>query len=237
VEIGILLLRLAIGLVLAAHGTQKLFDWFGGPGLAGVGGSFENLGFRPGKLYAFLAGASQIGGGLLLALGLLTPLGAAAAIAVMLVAAVSVHAKAFFVQNGGFEYALVIAVIALFVTFTGPGPVSLDAAFGLPLAGPRWAAAALVVGIACAIVTLRNRRPPGNEASPLRADHASAVTSDAGEIQRECAHSAIEHLGSNRGARFYRCEGCRLLFIVEGDSMLALRSTQPGAPSRPSSLS
>jgi len=193
---------------VAAHGAQKLFGWFGGAGLAGTGGSFENLGFRPGKLHAFLAGTNEIGGGLLLAVGLLTPLAAAAVIAVVLVAAISVRAKAFFVQTGGFEYTFVIVVIALSLTFTGPGPVSLDAAFGLPLAGPGWAAGALVVGIMCAMAMLRNRRPPGNGASPLRADGTSAMTLDPGEIQRECTHSSIEHLGNNRGARFYKCEGC-----------------------------
>jgi len=151
---------------VAAHGAQKLFGWFGGAGLAGTGGSFENLGFRPGKLHAFLAGTNEIGGGLLLAVGLLTPLAAAAVIAVVLVAAISVRAKAFFVQTGGFEYTFVIVVIALSLTFTGPGPVSLDAAFGLPLAGPGWAAGALVVGIMCAMAMLRNRRPPANGGEP-----------------------------------------------------------------------
>src|SRR5262249_39335331 len=105
-NIGILLLRLAVGLTLSVHGSQKLFRWFGGPGLNSTGQSFEErLGFRPGRRHALLAGLGEAGGGLLLALGLLTPLGTAAVISVMMVAVFSVHIqKGFFVHNGGYEY-------------------------------------------------------------------------------------------------------------------------------------
>src|SRR5437588_9148430 len=88
---GLLLARLVFGLIMAAHGAQKLFGWFGGYGIAGTGGFFESIGFRPGRLAAFAAGASEFIGGLLIALGLLGPLGPAAVLAVMVVAAVSVH--------------------------------------------------------------------------------------------------------------------------------------------------
>jgi len=74
-NIGLLMLRLAIGLTLAAHGSQKLFGWFGGPGLKSTGQFFETLGFRPGRRHAALAGLAETGGGLLLALGLFIPLG------------------------------------------------------------------------------------------------------------------------------------------------------------------
>src|SRR5215471_4948675 len=113
-NIGILLLRLAVGLTLSAHGSQKLFGWFGGPGLNSTGQFLEQtLGFRPGRRHALFAGLAEVGGGLLLALGLFTPVGAAAAIGVMLVAIFSVHIhKGFFAHNSGYEYNLVMAVAA-----------------------------------------------------------------------------------------------------------------------------
>src|SRR6266571_226168 len=113
-SIGLLLLRLAVGLTLAAHGAQKLFGWFGGPGLAAIGPVMEQLGFVPGRRSAFLAGLAETGGGLLLALGLLTPLAAAIVFAVMVVAGVSVHLpRGFFLTNGGYESTLILAVSGL----------------------------------------------------------------------------------------------------------------------------
>src|SRR5204863_4333761 len=106
--IGLLMLRLFVGLTLAAHGAQKLFGWFGGYGLTGTAGFLEQLGFVPGRRNALFAGLAETGGGLLLALGLATPIAAAMIVAVMVVAAVSVHLKhGFFVHNQGYEYALV----------------------------------------------------------------------------------------------------------------------------------
>src|SRR6185295_1672714 len=105
-SIGILILRLVVGLTLAAHGAQKLFGWFGGPGLDKTGAFLEQIGFVPGKRNAVLAGLAEVGGGLLLALGLATPIAAAIVLSVMLVAAISAHWKqGFFVQNHGYEYA------------------------------------------------------------------------------------------------------------------------------------
>src|SRR5712672_4093980 len=113
-DIGLLLLRLTLGLTLAAHGTQKLFGWFGGSGLDATGEFFEMIGFLPGRRQALLAGLAETGGGLLLALGLLTPVAAAIVFSVMLVAAVSVHIKkGFFITNGGYEYTLVLGVSGL----------------------------------------------------------------------------------------------------------------------------
>src|SRR5215510_12174427 len=103
-EVGVLLLRALFGVALAAHGAQKLFGWFGGYGLRGTGGFFEGLGFRPGVLFAAAAGSAEFIGGLLLVLGLLTPLGASLVIATMIVAAVSVHLKnGFFGMSNGVE--------------------------------------------------------------------------------------------------------------------------------------
>src|SRR5258707_11710261 len=126
-DIGLLLLRLTVGLTLAAHGGQKLFGWFGG-GLDVAGEALATLGFHPGRRHALMAGLVETGGGLLLALGFLTPLAAALVFSVMLVAAVSVHVRqGFFVTSGGFEYTLVLGVAGLTAAFTGPGALSLDA--------------------------------------------------------------------------------------------------------------
>src|SRR3979411_353419 len=125
IALGLLILRLVIGLTLAAHGAQKLFGWFGGGGIAGTAPFLEQLGFRPARLHAALAGIAETAGGLLLAAGLLTPLAAAALIGVMVGAAWSVHwQKGFFLQGGGFEYTLVLAAGALAIAFTGPGAIS-----------------------------------------------------------------------------------------------------------------
>src|ERR1700679_830804 len=113
-NIGLLILRVVLGLTLASHGTQKLFGWFGGPGLTGTANFLASLGFPPGRRHALMAGFSELGGGLLLALGLLTPLGAVAAISVMVVAVLTVHIKnGFFATNGGFEFNLLVASSAL----------------------------------------------------------------------------------------------------------------------------
>ena len=132
-DIGLLLLRLTVGLTLAAHGARKLFGWFGGPGLDAIGQLFVTLGFHPGRRHALIAGLVETGGGLLLALGFLTPAAAAAAFSVMRVAGASVHLnQGFFVTSGGYEYTLVLGVAGLTVAFTGPGSLSLDARSDIP---------------------------------------------------------------------------------------------------------
>ena len=90
-EAGFLLVRVVLGAIMAAHGAQKLFGWFGGPGLAGTGGWLGSMGFKPARLLAVVVGLAEFGGGALLALGLLTPLGAAAVAGVMFVAIPTVH--------------------------------------------------------------------------------------------------------------------------------------------------
>ena len=131
-DAGLLLLRVVLGLVMAAHGTQKLFGWFGGYGLAGTGGFFESLGFRPGRFFAMAAGTSELVGGALLALGLLGPLGPAMIIAIMIVAAVTVHWQhGLFSSNNGVEVPLLYAVGAAGIALIGNGAYSLDALLGL----------------------------------------------------------------------------------------------------------
>ena len=158
-DLGLLILRVVFGLTLTAHSVQKLFGWFGGPGIAGTAQMMEQLGFRPPRLQAVVAGLVEGGAGLALAAGLLTPLAAAAFISVMFVAAVSVHlAKGFFLQNGGFEYTLALATGALAVAFTGPGVISADAALGIDSSGPFWGVAALAIGLVGGGLQLMSRR-------------------------------------------------------------------------------
>jgi putative oxidoreductase len=125
----------------------------------------EQLGFRPARLQAALAGIAEFGGGLLLAVGLWTPLAGAVLVSVMLIAAVSVHWKnGFFVTSGGVEYTLVLAVAAAGLAFTGPGAVSVDQALGISWSSES-AIVALAVGIAASGIQLLMRRPPAVEAA------------------------------------------------------------------------
>ena len=148
--IALLLSRILVGGGLFAHGAQKLFGWFGGHGLKGTGGFFESLGFRPGALFAVAAGLGEAVGGLLTLLGLGGPIGPALIIMVMLVAILTVHAKnGFFAANGGYELNLMIVGGALALAFAGPGPISLDTAFGIDGA---WSDAARWITIAAAVL-------------------------------------------------------------------------------------
>ena len=158
-SIGLLILRLVVGLTLAAHGAQKLFGWFGGYGIAGTGQFLEQLGFRPGRMHAAQAGLAEFVAGFFLAAGFLTP-AAAALVAVMLVAAVSVHIKnGFFAQSGGYEYTLLLGGAALALAFTGPGALSLDQALGISRSGEAWGLAALAAGLIGGAVPLLARKP------------------------------------------------------------------------------
>jgi putative oxidoreductase len=131
-DIGLLLARMVFGLVMAAHGSQKLFGWFGGYGLAGTGGFFESLGFRPGRLFAAAAGGTEFLAGLLVALGLLGPLGPALIISVMIVAAATVHwSHGLFAQNNGIELPLLNAAAAAAIALIGSGGYSVDSLLGL----------------------------------------------------------------------------------------------------------
>src|SRR5579885_511689 len=127
---GILLLRVVVGGTLFAHGTQKLFGWWGGGGPRGTGRFFGGLGFRAPLVMATLAGLGEASG-LLFALGLLTPLAALGMTTVMLVAIWAVHRRnGFFSTNGGLEFPLVLASAAVAVAATGPARFSLDRAIG-----------------------------------------------------------------------------------------------------------
>ncbi|MEU9441371.1 DoxX family membrane protein [Streptomyces sp. NPDC048304] len=154
-DLGLLLLRLGTGGVLAAHGAQKLFGWFGGHGLEGTGQFMESVGYTPGKASATAAGLAEAGGGTLLALGLATPAAGAAAAGAMAGAATVHMPNGFFAQEGGYEYAASLGLAAAGLAVTGPGRLSLDHALGhvfdrgwmIPAAlGLTAAATALVIG-------------------------------------------------------------------------------------------
>ena len=168
ISAGLLVLRLVIGLSMAAHGTQKLFGWFGGYGLAGTGGFFESLGFRPGKTFAFAAGATEVVSGILVAFGFLGPIGSALMLSVMIVAAVTVHWKnGFFASSGGIELTVLFAVAAVALAFTGFGQFSLDAITGLDtLFTPRESIAALLIGVIGAIGNLSLRHQKSVSPTP-----------------------------------------------------------------------
>jgi putative oxidoreductase len=144
-DAGLLLARMGFGLLMAAHGSQKLFGWFGGYGLAGTGGYFESLGFRPGRFFAAAAGATELSAGLLVALGLLGPLGPALIVSVMIVAMATVHWQhGLFAQHNGIEVPLLYAVAAVAIALTGPGAYSLDGLLGLSWpSAVAWTAVAL----------------------------------------------------------------------------------------------
>lgn len=164
-EAGLLLIRVVLGAIMAAHGAQKLFGWFGGHGLAGTGGWLESMGFRPARLHAAVVGLAEFGGGALIALGLLTPLGAAAVAGVMFVAIATVHWRnGFFNASGGYEFNLLIAATVVALAIIGPGEISIDYLAGWILAGPVWGLAALGISAIAATTVLSMRKPPPAQA-------------------------------------------------------------------------
>ena len=133
-SIALLLLRLVVGLTLAVHGTQKLFGWFAGPGLARLRQGFEKQGFKPAWLWVSLVILGEVGGGVSLALGFLTPLGAAGIFGTMFMATFKSHWKnGFIISKGGYEYTLVLMTVSIALGLIGPGSYALDALFGIVL--------------------------------------------------------------------------------------------------------
>src|SRR3954452_17198536 len=161
-DAGLLIARVVFGGLMAAHGAQKLFGWFGGYGLTAVAGFFEALGFKPGRLFALAAAVSEVTSGVLIALGLLGPIGPALMLSVMIVAAVTVHLQhGLFAQNNGIEITVLYATFAVALAFVGPGAFSLDAALGLSaLWTPTTVLGILTAGIAGATANLAVRQTP-----------------------------------------------------------------------------
>ena len=161
-DAGLAIARIVLGALMAAHGAQKLFGWFGGHGLTAVAGMFESLGFRPGRPFAAAAAGSEIASGLLVAAGLLGPIGPALMLSVMIVAAVSVHwHNGVFAMTNGIEVPLLYGTGALALALTGLGAYSLDTVLGIShLWTPAVTALALAAGIVGGIGSLLVRRVP-----------------------------------------------------------------------------
>lgn len=167
-SIGLLVARVVIGFIMAAHGAQKLFGWFGGHGLRATGKGFEQLGFQPGTAFAAAASIIEVVSGLLVAFGLLGPVGPALMIAVMIVGAVTVHWEhGLFASNNGIELPLLYAVGAFALAMTGFGQYSLDAWLGIAgrlTAVDTWIA--LSLGIVGGFANVALRRHPAS--APVR---------------------------------------------------------------------
>lgn len=129
-NIGLLIIRLVIGLLFVGHGAQKLFGWFGGYGLKGTGGWFESIGMKPGVTMALIAGLAELIGGILFTLGLLTPLAAIMIAGTMVMAIVKVHAaNGLWSTANGYEYNLTLIAVAIGIALMGPGQYALDSLF------------------------------------------------------------------------------------------------------------
>src|SRR5437868_9084617 len=166
-NLGLLILRVVVGLLFVGHGAQKLFGIWGGHGLAGTAGFFEAIGLKPGRVHATAAGLMEFAGGALLALGLLTPFAAAALIAVMTAAVISVHfTKGLWSTEGGYEYNLVLAAAAFALAAVGPGAWSLDRALSLSMHSVVWAIGAFVVGAAGGIGAIVSARMTSRREHP-----------------------------------------------------------------------
>jgi putative oxidoreductase len=158
------IVRLAQGSLMAGHGAQKLFGSFGGPGLEGTSGFMETLGMRPGRPWAYLAGLSEFGGGLLTALGLLNPLGQLGVIASMSMATRKAHwGKPIWVTEGGAELPLLNIAVSTALMIREPDRYSLDRLLGIRL--PRWVGPLGLVGIILTVLytELGTAEPPQQE--------------------------------------------------------------------------
>ncbi len=167
VGLGLLVGRLVFGALFAAHGSQKLFGWFRGPGLRGTGEFFESLGFHPGHAFAAAAGLTELTSGLLILLGFLGPVGPALLLSVMTVAIITVHwGNGLLATSNGSELPLLYATAAIGLALAGPGPFSLDALLGISTScswNTTWAV--LAVGVIGGLANVAARRP----AAPRRA--------------------------------------------------------------------
>jgi putative oxidoreductase len=163
--LGRLLLRVLVGGLFVGHGLQKLEGWFGGAGLEQTGGFFESIGLQPGRRNALAAGATEAGGGALLALGLATPLAAGSLIAVMATAIRKVHLQnGLWVNDGGIEYTAVLVAALTLLAEAGPGRLSLDAALGTEKKGLRYGLAALAGGALASALVIKAGESPQREA-------------------------------------------------------------------------
>jgi len=159
--VGVLILRIVLGTVFLGHGSQKLFGWFGGHGLAGHAKFMEALGLRPPRLYGMISGLGEFFGGLGVLAGFLTPLAVWGIIGTMAVAAIKVHwAHGFWNHDGGLEYPLVLATLAFVVGLVGPGRFSVDHALAIRLPEPLTLAAGFVLTALFVLYAVTRPAPP-----------------------------------------------------------------------------
>jgi putative oxidoreductase len=186
-QLGKLAIRGVVGPLFVGHGTQKLFGWFGGHGLDGTAGFFEQgIGLRPGKRHATAAGLSEALGGALITLGAMTPVAASMVIGTMVTAIRKVHApKGPWVTEGGYEYNAVLIAAMVALAESGPGKPSIDAAAFPRMKGAGWALAALAAGVAGSYLATEYF----NDAEPEAPPAAPAVepAEDEARFQREQA--------------------------------------------------
>jgi putative oxidoreductase len=163
----LLILRLVLGLTMAGHGAQKLFGWWGGPGMKVWIAGMTRMRVRPPVAWAWMSALAEVLGGLAVAVGLLSPLGNLGVAASMLVAVALVHrAKGFWVSKGGYEYNLLIVATVTALAITGPGSYSLDSILGIHLPEPLTLVVGTIAVLAGVGVALGTRSPAVAEAKP-----------------------------------------------------------------------
>jgi putative oxidoreductase len=195
-KLGTIAIRGVVGPLFVGHGTQKLFGWFGGHGLEGTAGFFEQgIGLRPGKRHATAAGLSEAVGGALLTAGAFTPLASSMIIGAMATAIRKVHApKGPWVTEGGYEYNAVIIATMVAIAESGPGAPSVDSAAFPKLKGTGWALAALAAGVAGSYLATEYFNEPETAAEPAAAPEAvpsetAPPAADEARFQRETAEA------------------------------------------------
>jgi putative oxidoreductase len=157
---GLLILRLVAGLTIAAHGAQKLFGWFGGPGFTKMAQGLQKQGFKPAWFWTCLVILGEFGGGLSVAFGFLTPLGAAGIFAAMFMAIFKSHWKnGFWNSKRGLEFPLALLAMGVAIGLMGPGSYSLDALFGITLPYPLLFFVLAVAGLVVDVIGLIISRP------------------------------------------------------------------------------
>jgi putative oxidoreductase len=167
IAIALLILRIVVGLTIAAHGAQKVFGWWGGSGIPGWAGALKHMRVRPAMPWAIASAASELLGGLGVAVGLLTPLAAFAIIATQFVAIALVHLpNGFWSTKGGYEFNLSILAAMFALAIAGPGKYSLDGLFGIAFPEPVTfivLAILTIIGVAIALVTRTPRETTASQ--------------------------------------------------------------------------
>lgn len=175
-DVGTLALRLGVGGALAAHGAQKLFGWFGGPGRDAMAQGFGHLGFPRPERAVLAASAGELVGGSMLAAGLATPAAAAAVVGTMVPASHVHRPNGFFAQSGGYELSATYGLAAAGIALAGPGRLSLDHLLGDRLGKPWMAVAGIAAGLAAGTLVARSRQLPEGPAESSGTDRVVDIT-------------------------------------------------------------